>query len=45
MDPTASVFEEYINILSKMRDDLIEELIDNVFMDVKAKSMPYRKDK
>lgn len=44
-ETSGAVFDEYLVLLAKMRDDLVNELIDHVFMDVKAKSMAYRKDK
>ncbi|KAK6623999.1 hypothetical protein RUM44_010857 [Polyplax serrata] len=44
-DSAGTVFDDYLKVLGKMRDDLLLELTDHVFMDMKAKSMPYRKDK
>ncbi|KAL0278155.1 UNVERIFIED_CONTAM: hypothetical protein PYX00_000058 [Menopon gallinae] len=40
-----TVFDEYLELFTVMRDDFLTELVDQVFMDIKARSMPYRKDK
>lgn len=40
-----SVFDGIIELLKRMRDDLLRRLVDAVMLEVKAKSQPYRLDK
>lgn len=40
-----TVFDEYLELFTIMRDDFLSNLVDQVFMDIKARSMPYRKNK
>ncbi|XP_067125380.1 RAD50-interacting protein 1 isoform X2 [Centruroides vittatus] len=40
-----SVFDDIIGLLEHMKHDLLHTLLDRVFLDVKAKSRPYRKEK
>lgn len=40
-----SVFENIIDLLKRMQEDLLSRVIEAVILEVKAKSQPYRLDK
>jgi len=40
-----SVFDGIIDLLKRMKEDLLRKVVDSVMLEVKAKSQPYRLDK
>lgn len=40
-----SVFDGIIELLKRMKEDLLRKVVDSVMLEVKAKSQPYRLDK
>lgn len=44
-ETTGSVFDESLELLERMKHDLLNNLCEAVLLDVKARSRPYRKDK
>ena len=40
-----SVFDGIIELLKRMKDDLLCKVVDSVMLEVKAKSQPYRLDR
>lgn len=40
-----TVFEEMINLYDRLKNDMMKTIVSYVFMDVKARSKPYRDDR
>lgn len=40
-----TVFEEMINLYDRLKNDMLKTISSHVFMDVKARSKPYRDDR
>jgi len=40
-----TVFEEMINLYDRLKNDMMNTIVAHVFIDVKARSKPYREDR
>lgn len=45
VDEQGTVFDDAVDLLQKLERKLLNEIVDSIILDVKAKSRPYRTDR